>query len=63
MKVRVLDDRCVGHGMCRLACPEIFELNDEDGHAFVLMEDVPPELTEAVDFAVRSCPEGAVETY
>ncbi|MCW1384889.1 ferredoxin [Novosphingobium sp. KCTC 2891] len=63
MKVRVNDDRCVGQGMCRLACPEIFELNDEDGHAYVKMTDVPPELEHAVDHAVRSCPEGAIETY
>lgn len=60
MKVRILDERCVGHGMCRLACPEVFELNDEDGHAFVLKEDVPAELEEAVSQALRGCPEQAV---
>lgn len=62
MKVRILEERCVGHGMCKLACPEIFELSDEDGHAFVLMETVPAELEEAVDIAVRGCPEQAIET-
>jgi ferredoxin len=63
MKVHVKPEVCVGHGMCPLACPEIFVLSDEDGHASVRMEDVPPELEAAVDAAVRGCPEGAIETF
>lgn len=62
MKVWVNNDKCVGHGMCKIACPEVFELSDEDGHAFVLMEQVPAELEMAVDNAVRGCPEQAIET-
>ncbi|WP_157219427.1 ferredoxin [Flavisphingomonas formosensis] len=60
MKVVILDERCVGHGMCRLACPEMFELSDEDGHAYVTSETVPPDLEAAVDQAVRGCPEQAI---
>ncbi len=63
MKVRVKPDVCVGHAMCVLACSELFELSDEDGHANVRNEDVPPELEDAVDQAVRGCPEGAIETF
>ena len=63
MKVRVKSDRCVGHGMCHLAAPEIFALSDEDGHAVVLQCDVPVDLEEAVRQAERSCPEEAVEVY
>jgi ferredoxin len=62
MRVRIKDDICQGHGMCLLACPEIFQLSDEDGHAYLLSEDVPPELEAKVDQAVRSCPEQAIET-
>jgi len=62
MKVIVKAEVCVGHGMCVLACPEIFSLSDEDGHALVVDENVPPELEDAVDQAVRGCPEGAIET-
>ena len=60
MKVAILDERCVGHGMCRLACPEMFELSDEDGHAYVTSEIVPAGLEEAVDQAMRGCPEQAI---
>ncbi len=49
--------------MCRLACPEVFQLSDEDGHAFVLDENVPKKLEANVNRAVQSCPEQAIETY
>jgi ferredoxin len=61
MKVRVKPEVCVGHGMCILACPEVFTLSDEDGHARVVSDEVPPGLEDAVDQAVRGCPEGAIE--
>lgn len=60
MKVRVDSERCVGHGMCYLAAPDIFQLSDEDGHAYVLTEDVPADLDEAVLQAERGCPEQAI---
>ena len=60
MKVRVNMERCVGHGMCMMACPEVFALNDDDGTAIILKPDVPPELEAAVDHAVRGCPEQAI---
>lgn len=60
MKVRVDQDRCVGQGMCLLACPELFELSDEDGRASALREIVPEELVDAVQQAERSCPEKAI---
>lgn len=60
MKVRVDGERCVGHGMCYLAAPGIFQLSDEDGHAYVLAETVGDDLVEAVLQAQRSCPEQAI---
>lgn len=49
--------------MCNLAAPEIFKLSDEDGHAFVVSENVPPEFEDAVRQAERGCPEEAIEIY
>lgn len=62
MKVRIDADLCQGHAMCALACPELFKLSDEDGHSYIEDENVPPEFEGAVEMAVRSCPEGAIET-
>ena len=36
MRVRIDPNICQGHAMCALACPEVFKLNDEDGHAYLL---------------------------
>ena len=60
MRVRVIDHRCVGHSMCKLAAPAMFELSDEDGHAWAVTERVPRELEEAVRQAERGCPEQAI---
>lgn len=60
MKVRVIDERCVGQGMCKMACPEVFDLSDEDGHSFVIVDEVPPEHEAAVEQAIRGCPEQAI---
>lgn len=60
MRVKINDALCVGHSMCALACPELFRVNDEDGHAYLESEIVPAGLEEAVDHAQRGCPEGAI---
>ncbi len=46
MKVRVDPDRCQGQFMCMLACPDVFLVNDDDGHAYVADENVPEEFEE-----------------
>lgn len=60
MRVRVDPDVCQGHTLCSLAAPQVFLLGEEDGHAYVPDEQVPPELEEAVRKAVATCPEGAI---
>lgn len=62
MKVIIDHAKCVGHGMCKLAAPNVFDLSDEDGHGYVISEDLPPGFEEAVEQAERGCPEGAVRT-
>jgi ferredoxin len=61
MRVRIRADLCQGHSMCVIACPEVFKLNDEDGHAYVLMEDVRADLQWKVRQAEQSCPEQAID--
>jgi len=59
MKVTVDHDRCEGHGKCQAAAPEVFQLRDDD-LSYVLMEDVPEELAEKVERAIRLCPRQAI---
>lgn len=60
MKVRVDSARCQGHTLCAMIAPEVFELDDIDGHAQPINERVPGELRQQVRDAARSCPEQAI---
>ncbi len=62
MKVRVESSRCQGHTLCAMIAPESFELDDVDGHARALSEEVPAQLADQVQEAIRSCPEQAILT-
>lgn len=59
MRVHIDDERCRGHGMCCTVCPQVFELT-EDGYAVVRMLDIPPELRDGAQAAVKQCPERAI---
>lgn len=43
-----------------MAAPEVFELREEDGHAFVKITEFTPELIEAAKRAALTCPEQAI---
>ncbi len=60
MRVRVDPLRCQGHTLCAMIAPESFELDDVDGHAHAIVENVPDEDHEPVLEAMKSCPEQAI---
>ena len=59
MRVSVDAELCQGHARCWDICPEVFSL-DDDGHAFVAVDDVPTSLEARVREAVNLCPERAI---
>jgi ferredoxin len=61
MEVRVDEERCQGHGLCRLSAPAIFFAREEDGHAYVKSETVPAGQEDDAQLAADSCPELAIE--
>lgn len=61
MRVRVNQERCQGHGLCRLSAPGIFFAQEEDGHSYVKNEDVPVGEEGLAQLAHDSCPELAIE--
>jgi ferredoxin len=60
MKVWVDPAVCQGHTLCARRAPDVFELDDTNGHATARFEVVPDELVEAVRSAALTCPEGAI---
>lgn len=63
MRVRVHEEKCRGHAMCAIACPDVFSTDEDTGHAYVVSEVVPAALEDDVLVAQDSCPEEAIETY
>jgi ferredoxin len=53
------EDRCRGHGVCCVTCPEVFTLTD-DGYSEVREPGIPPGLEQAVRAAAGNCPEHAI---
>jgi ferredoxin len=63
MKVRVDPERCQGHTLCTIPAAEVFELDEDEGHAHVVAEFatvVPARLEAAVRAAESTCPERAI---
>jgi ferredoxin len=63
VKVRVDPQRCQGHTLCAMNAPTMFELDEVDGHASAVSEDVPAEAEEQVAEAAHSCPEQAISLF
>lgn len=59
MRVVVNYDLCEGNAYCVKACPEVFEVRDDD-RAYLLIENPPESLRGKVDLAVRRCPRQAL---
>lgn len=60
MKVKVLDNLCIGCGACAALVPDEFDFND-DGLAYAVNEEVKEENKELVKDAEGNCPTGAIK--
>ena len=60
MKVRVDPERCQGHTLCAMIAPDVFKLDEVDGHSSAIDGEVPAGLEAKAAEAVRSCPEQAI---
>ena len=61
MCVRIDDERCQGHGLCRISAPDLFFAREEDGNAYVKDEEVPAGREADAQLAADGCPELAIE--
>jgi len=60
MRVVVEESKCQGHTLCAMTAPKLFGLRDDDGHSYVLVDEVPADEETAARRAVESCPERAI---
>jgi ferredoxin len=60
VKLYVDPDKCQGHTLCSMIAPQIFTLDDIDGHSTAVDSEIPAELEGKAAEAIRSCPEQAI---
>ena len=60
MRIEFASDRCVGHGQCYAAAPELWEPDDEGYSTPKFDGDVPPDLEAKARLSANSCPEYAI---
>jgi ferredoxin len=58
MRVTIDFDKCEGHGLCALAAPEVFWIDDDGYTQFVA--DPPESERDNVTDAAQECPARAI---
>ena len=61
MKAIVNKDTCIGCGLCASICPEVYNLDDEEGKAEAIDEEIDESLTDDAVEARDSCPVEAID--
>ncbi len=59
MKVVADWDACEANAVCAGLVPQVFEVDDED-NLNILVDEIPENLVDGVQHAVRSCPKAAL---
>jgi ferredoxin len=57
-KVVIDEECCVGCGACAELCPDIFEMNEEEGKAHVILPEGGGE--ECIEEAITMCPDECI---
>lgn len=57
----LVNDNCIGCGLCEGICPEVFHLS-ETGRAEAAEGDVDPQIEDSAVSAKESCPVYAIES-
>ena len=60
MKVILEQEKCVASGQCVVAAMDVFDQREDDGIAFLLLDEVEGEHVEQVREAAGVCPALAI---
>ena len=57
-RVYIITEDCIGCGMCQTTCPEVFQLDEENDVAIVILPEGGPE--DAIQAAIGHCAVGCI---
>jgi ferredoxin len=61
VKVHVDPEKCQGHTLCSMIAPDVFQLDEVDGHSTAIFDSrLPVDLEAKAAEAARSGPEQAI---
>jgi ferredoxin len=60
MKAHIDRDGCISCGLCASTCPEVFQLNEEDGLAEVIADEIPDGLEDTAVECQENCPTSVI---
>jgi len=60
MKVKIDYDLCMGDRNCNKLCPEVFDYDEDQFQAKIIVDEVPQHLQERVRQAAAECAPGAI---
>ncbi len=55
-----VDDQCIACDACCVEAPRFFAMNDNDGHAYVMLQPTTPEDLKEAENAMAACPVEAI---
>lgn len=55
-----VDDSCIACDACCVEAPNIFKMNDNDGHAYVVLQPTTPDQLQDAENARAACPVEAI---
>ena len=61
MKIQIDFGLCQGHGTCKGDAPEIFDVDEEEMKAVLLVEEPPGDLHAKARDAAKYCPTQAIQ--
>lgn len=59
-KMKVRAEACIGCGACESICPSVFKINEEEGYAEVITDEIKEDDKECAVDAMEGCPTGAI---
>lgn len=60
MRASIDTTKCLANGLCESLAPGVFAVDEEDGLAHVLVDDLAPAHVAGATQSAKLCPTGAI---